>query len=85
MRIVSMRVEQIGASRDGRNLLVARGQDVVHGWRYSFVVPATEGERVTTEVRAGGRPVIKIREYDALPWSGVMPVAWEPRRVAPAR
>ena len=77
MQIMSVRVERIGASQDGRNLLVARGQDVVHGWRVSFVVPAADGQRVLTEVRAGGHPVVRVPEYDALPWSGVLPVAWE--------
>ena len=77
MHIMSVRVDRIGASQDGRNLLVARGQEVVRGWRLSFVVPAAEGHRVITEVRAGRHPLVRVPEYDALPWSGVMPVAWE--------
>jgi hypothetical protein len=77
MRILNLRVEQIGRSMDGRNLLVARGRDVVRGWAFAVLVPATEGDRVVTQVRAGAWPEIKVPEHLALPWSGVLPVDWE--------
>jgi hypothetical protein len=77
MRILNVTVEQVGTSRDGRNLLVARGRDVVTGWRFSFVVPAAQRDHVLTEVRGGHRPMIPIPEADALPWASVSGVDWE--------
>ena len=42
MRILNIRVEQVGFTRDGRGMLVARGRDVVSGWGIGFVVPAAK-------------------------------------------
>jgi hypothetical protein len=77
MRILNITVEHVGTSRDGRNLLIARGRDVVSGWRISFVVPASQRDRVLSEVRAGRRPMIPVPEADALPWASVSGVDWE--------
>jgi hypothetical protein len=77
MRILNVTVEQVGTSRDGRNLLVARGRDVVSGWRISFVVPAGDRNRVLGEVRGGRRPMVSVPEADALPWAPVSDVDWE--------
>ena len=70
-------VEQIGTSQDGRNLLIARGRDVLSGWRISFVVPPVDRDRVLNEVRAGRRPRVSVPEMNALPWASVSRVAWE--------
>ena len=77
MRILNVTVEQIGTSQDGRNLLIARGRDVLSGWRISFVVPPADRDRVLGEVRAGRRPRVSVPEMDALPWASVSRVAWE--------
>ena len=77
MRILNVAVEQIGTSQDGRNLLVARGRDVLSGWRISFVVPPAERDHVLREVRAGRRPQVSVPEMNALPWASVSRVAWE--------
>ena len=77
MRIVNVNVEQVGTSRDGRNLLVARGRDVVSGWRISFVVSAGDRDRVLSEVRGGRRPMVVVPVADALPWASVSGVDWE--------
>ena len=77
MRIMNVAVERIGTSRDGRNLLIARGRDVVTGWTISFVVPAGQRDRVLAEVRGGRRPMISVPEVDALPFSAVSAVEWE--------
>ena len=77
MRILNLRVEQIGRSMDGRNLLVARGRDVVRGWAFAVLVPASEGDRVVDAVRTGSQPEMKVPEHLALPWAGVLPVDWE--------
>ncbi|HEU4355378.1 MAG TPA: hypothetical protein VFT27_07290 [Actinomycetota bacterium] len=77
MRILNVDVEQIGSSRDGRNLLVARGRDVLRGWTIAFIVPAGDRDRVLREVRAGRRPRVAVPEVDALPWASVSSVEWE--------
>ena len=77
MRILNLRVEQIGRSMDGRNLLVARGHDVVRGWAFAVLVPASEGDRVVGAIRSGAQPEIKVPEHQALPWAGILPVDWE--------
>ena len=77
MRILNVTVERVGTSRDGRNLLVARGRDVVSGWTISFVVPAAQRNRVLTEVRGGRRPTFLVPEADALPWASVSGVDLE--------
>ena len=77
MRIMNVAVERVGTSQDGRNLLIARGRDVVSGWTISFVVPASERDRVLGEVRGGRRPMISVPEVDALPFSSVSTVEWE--------
>jgi hypothetical protein len=77
MRILNVAVEQIGSSRDNRNVLVARGRDVVSGWTIAFVVPAGDRDRVRRGVRAGERPTLAVPEVDALPWASVSGVEWE--------
>lgn len=77
MRIMNLAVDRVGTSQDGRNLLIARGRDVVTGWTISFVVPPGERDRVLGEVRAGRRPMVSVPEADALPFSSVSAVAWE--------
>jgi hypothetical protein len=77
MRILNVRVEQIGSSRDGRDLTVARGRDVVSGWEIAFVVSPADRGRVLGEVRAGRRPVVAVPELDALPWASVSSIEWE--------
>ncbi len=77
MRILNIGVEQVGFSRDERNLLVARGRDVVSGWMIGFVVPVGERERVLGDIRAGRRPVVAVPEVDALPWASVSAIDWE--------
>jgi hypothetical protein len=77
MRILTIRVEQIGFTQDGRNLLVARGRDVVSGWAIGFVVPAAQRDRIVRDIRAGGAPVVPVPEVDAIPWASVGPVDWE--------
>lgn len=77
MRILNIGVEQVGFSRDERNLLVARGRDVVSGWTIGFVVPVSERERVLRDVRADRRPVVAVPEVDALPWASVSAIDWE--------
>ena len=77
MRIMNVAVERVGTSRDGRNLLIARGRDVVSGWTISFVVPPGERDRVLGGVRGGRRPMISVPEADALPFSSVSAVEWE--------
>jgi hypothetical protein len=77
MRIMNVAVERVGTSQDGRNLLVARGRDVVTGWTISFLVPTGERDRVLREVRGGRRPLISVPEMDALPFSSVSSVEWE--------
>jgi hypothetical protein len=80
MRILHIAIDRVGTSRDGRNLLIARGRDIVTGWTISFVVPAGERDRVLREVRGGGRPKVLVPEVNALPWTSVSGVAWERRR-----
>jgi hypothetical protein len=77
MRILNVSVERVGTSQDGRNLLIARGRDVMRGWTISFVVPAGDRARVLREVRGGRRPMVSVPEVDALPWASVSAVAWE--------
>ena len=77
MRILNVTVEQVGTSRDGRNLLVGRGHDAVRGWRISFLLPPAQRDRVLREVREGRRPMISVPEVDALPWAPVYAVDWE--------
>lgn len=77
MRILNVRVERVGSSRDGRDLMVARGRDVVSGWEIAFVVSPADRGRVLDDVRAGRRPVLAVPEVDALPWASVSSVAWE--------
>lgn len=77
MRILNVRVEQIGSSRDGRDVMVARGRDVVSGWEIAFVVSPGDRGRVLGEVRAGRRPVVAVPEVDALPWASVSALEWE--------
>jgi hypothetical protein len=77
MRIMNVAVERIGTSRDGRNLLIGRGRDVMTGWRVSFVVPAGDRDRVLLGVRGGDRPTVLVPEVNALPWASVSGVAWE--------
>ena len=77
MRILNVAVERVGTSQDGRNLLIARGRDVVAGWTISFVVPTGERDRVLREVRGGRRPMVSVPEVDALPWTSVSGVTWE--------
>jgi len=77
MRILNVRVEQVGSSRDGRNVLVARGRDVVSGWAIAFVVPPAQREKVLGEIRAGRKPVVSVPEVDALPWASVSAIEWE--------
>lgn len=77
MRILNVAVDRVGTSRDGRNLVIGRGRDVMTGWTISFVVPAGDRDRVVREVRGGGRPMISVPEVDALPWASVSGVAWE--------
>lgn len=77
MRILNVGVEQVGFSRDGRDVLVARGRDVVSGWTIGFVVPAAQRDKVVADVRAGRRPVIPVPEVDALPWASVSDIDWE--------
>lgn len=80
MRILNIAVDRVGTSRDGRNLLIGRGRDIVTGWAISFVVPAGERDRVLREVRGGRRPKVLVPEVNALPWAPVSGVAWERRR-----
>ena len=77
MRILNVAVEQVGTSRDGRNLLVARGRDVVSGWRISFIVPPGDRDRIAAEVRGGRRPMISVPEANALLWASASGVDWE--------
>ena len=77
MRILNVTVEQVGTSRDGHRFLVARGRDVVSGWRISFVVPPGDRNRVLSEVRGGRRPMVSVPEANALPWAPVYAVDWE--------
>ena len=76
MRIMNVAVERVRASQDGRNLLIARGRDVVTGWTISFIVPAGERDRILAEVRGGRRPMVSVPEVDALPYASVSGVAW---------
>jgi hypothetical protein len=77
MRILNVTVEQVGTSRDDRNLLMARGRDLVSGWRISFVVPPADRNRVLSEVKGGRRPMVSVPEANASPWAPVHDVAWE--------
>ena len=77
MQILNVTVEQVGTSRDGRNLLVGRGHDAVRGWRISFLVPSAHRDHVLREVRGGRRPMISVPEVDALPWAPAYAVEWE--------
>ena len=77
MRILNVTVHQVGISTDGRNQVVARGRDVMTGWRFTFVVPAAQRDHVLGEVRAGRRPMIPIPEAELLPWASVSGVNWE--------
>jgi hypothetical protein len=77
VRILNVGVEQVGFSRDGHNVLVARGRDVVTGWTIAFVVPAADRQRVLGDVRAGRRPVVAVPEVEALPWASVSHIEWE--------
>jgi hypothetical protein len=77
MRILNIRVEQVGFTRDGRGMLVARGRDVVSGWGIGFVVPAAKRDKVLGDVRAGKRPVVAVPEANAMPWASVSAVDWE--------
>ena len=77
MRIMNVAVERIGTSRDGRDLLIGRGRDVVTGWTISFIVPAGERDRILREVRGGRQPMVPVPEVDALPFSSVSGVVWE--------
>ncbi|HET9725239.1 MAG TPA: hypothetical protein VFR44_15550 [Actinomycetota bacterium] len=77
MRILNVAVERVGSSREGRNVLVARGRDIVTGWSISFVVPAGQRDRVLREIRAGRRPTVSVPEVDALPWASVSGIEWE--------
>ena len=77
MRILNVAVEQVGFSRDGRNVLVARGRDVVSGWAIGFVVPPAQRDKVVADVRAGRRPVVPVPEANALPWASVSRIDWE--------
>lgn len=77
MRILNVGVEQVGMSRDGQNVLVARGRDVVSGWAITFRVRAAERDRLLRDVREGRRPVVAVPEADALPWTAVSAIEWE--------
>jgi hypothetical protein len=77
VRIINVAVEGIGASEDGRNLLMGRGRDAARGWQFAFVVPAAHADHVVTEVRAGRQPVIPVPEVDAIPWQSVPAIRWE--------
>jgi uncharacterized caspase-like protein len=77
MRILNIGVEQVGFTTDANHALVARGRDVVTGWRIAFLVPAGHGDRVLSDVHAGRRPIVAVPEVDAMPWTPVTAVEWE--------
>jgi hypothetical protein len=76
VRISQIRVERLGVARSNRATLVGVGLDVVEGFRYSFVVPPNERQRVLVALSHGQQPVIHVPDYNIVAARSVGPIDW---------